>query len=62
MTSEEKARIRELPILIANENDPEKMKLFAAELERLLVAETRERTESRMATNPLTPYRSESAL
>jgi len=43
MTLEEKARIRELPILIANENDPEKMKLFAAELERLLVAETRER-------------------
>jgi len=40
MTSEdEKARIRELPGLIDAERDPEKIKLLAAELERLLIAE-----------------------
>jgi hypothetical protein len=36
MTPEEEARIRELPKLIANENDPAKMKLLAIELTRLL--------------------------
>ena len=40
MTSdEEKARIRELPGLIEAERDPEKIKVLAAELERLLIAE-----------------------
>lgn len=43
MTPEEKARIRELPKLIANENDPEKMKVLAQELQRLLTTEARER-------------------
>jgi hypothetical protein len=36
MTPEEEARIRELPKLIADEKDNEKMKALAAELERLL--------------------------
>jgi hypothetical protein len=36
MTPEEEARIRELPKLIANENDPAKMKVLAIELTRLL--------------------------
>ena len=36
MTPDEQARIRELPKLISNENDPEKMKKLAAELQRLL--------------------------
>lgn len=39
MTAEEKARIRELPKLIANENDPAKMKVLATELVRLLTLE-----------------------
>jgi hypothetical protein len=43
MTPEEQARIRELPKLIAYENDPEKMKVLAAELERLLTLEARQR-------------------
>jgi len=41
MTPEEKARLRELPKLIAQQNDPEKMKVLAAELERLLILEGR---------------------
>lgn len=36
MTPEEEARIRELPKLIADEIDPEKVTILAAELERLL--------------------------
>jgi hypothetical protein len=36
MTAEEKARIRELPKLIADENDFAKMKVIATELVRLL--------------------------
>ena len=39
MTPEEKARIRELPKLIANERDPAKIKALAAELEKLLILE-----------------------
>jgi hypothetical protein len=34
-----------LPTLIANENNPERMKTLAAELDRLLSIETTERTE-----------------
>jgi len=45
MTPEEIVRIRELPTLIANENNPERMKTLAAELEHLLRNEIRERTE-----------------
>jgi len=41
MTPEEQARLRQLPKLIAEENDPEKMKVLAAELERLLILEGR---------------------
>jgi hypothetical protein len=41
MTPEDQTRLRELPKLIAQENDPEKMKLHAAELERLLMLEGR---------------------
>jgi hypothetical protein len=41
MTPEEQARLRQLPRLIAEENDPEKMKVLAAELERLLILEGR---------------------
>ena len=41
MTPEEQALLRELPKLIAQENDPEKMKVLAAELERLLILEGR---------------------
>jgi hypothetical protein len=41
ITPEEQARLRELPRLIAEENDPEKMKVLAAELERLLILEGR---------------------
>jgi len=36
---EEKDRIRELPGLIEAERDPYKIKVLAAELERLLIAE-----------------------
>ena len=39
VTPEDEARIRELPGLIATERDPEKIKLFAAELEGLLTIE-----------------------
>jgi hypothetical protein len=39
MTPEDMARIRELPKLIAEEKDPAKMKVLAAELERLLSLE-----------------------
>ena len=52
MTPEEKARIRELSKLIANERDPAKIKALAAELERLLIMEgkwlraTREKPKS----------------
>ena len=41
MTPEEQARLRQLPKLIAEENDPERMKALAAELERLLILEGR---------------------
>jgi hypothetical protein len=41
MTPEEQARLRELYKLIAQENDREKMKVLAAELERLLILEGR---------------------
>jgi len=41
MTPEEQARLRQLPRLIAEENDPEKMKILAGELERLLILEGR---------------------
>jgi hypothetical protein len=41
MTSEEQARLRQLPRLIAEENDLEKMKVLAGELERLLILEGR---------------------
>lgn len=41
MTPEEQARLRELPKLIAEESDSEKMKVLAAELERLLILEGR---------------------
>jgi len=41
MTPEEQARLRQLPRLIAEENDPEKMKILASELERLLILEGR---------------------
>ena len=41
MTPEEHARLRELPRLIAQEDNPEKMKVLAAELERLLILEGR---------------------
>ena len=37
MPPEDEARIRELPNLIANESDPERIKVLAAELERLLI-------------------------
>lgn len=47
MTPDELARIRELPKLIANENDPAKMKVLAAELERLLKMEVRERNDKK---------------
>jgi hypothetical protein len=36
MTPDEEARIRVLPRLIAEERDPAKLKVLAAELERLL--------------------------
>lgn len=39
VTPEDEARIRELPNLIANESNPERIKLLAAELERLLIIE-----------------------
>lgn len=41
MTPEEKARIRELPKLIAHENDPAKMRVLAAELVRLLTTDAK---------------------
>lgn len=41
-TPEKTARLRELPRLIANENDPEKMKTLALELQRLLNEEAAE--------------------
>jgi hypothetical protein len=37
MTPEEEARIRVLPKLIENEKDPEKVKMLADELGRLLM-------------------------
>lgn len=52
VTPEEKARISELPKLIANERDAAKIKVLAAELERLLIMEgkwlraTREKPKS----------------
>lgn len=39
MTPEEKIRVRDLPKLIANENDFAKMKVLTIELERLLAKE-----------------------
>jgi hypothetical protein len=39
MSPEEKARLRELPSLIANERDPEKIKVLAVELEELMIAD-----------------------
>jgi len=45
MTSKENVRIRELPNLIADESNPKKMISLAAELERLLACECRERKE-----------------
>jgi hypothetical protein len=39
MSPEEKARLRELPSLIANESDPEKIKVLAVELEELMIAD-----------------------
>jgi hypothetical protein len=47
MTPEKQTRLRELPKLIAAENDLEKMKTLAAELQRLLDEETAERDGSR---------------
>jgi hypothetical protein len=38
MTPEDEARIRELPKLIADEQNPVKVEILAAELERLLTA------------------------
>ncbi len=52
MTPEERARIRQLPALIANENDPEKMKILAAELQRLLSIEAMESALIRSGTKP----------
>ena len=39
MTPEQNQRIRELPFLIDNEKDPDKLKELAAELESLLAAQ-----------------------
>jgi hypothetical protein len=36
MTPEKRARLRELPALIANEDDPDAMKNLALEFQRLL--------------------------
>jgi hypothetical protein len=47
MTPEKRTRLRELPKLIASENDLEKMKILAAELQRLLDEEATERDLSR---------------
>lgn len=43
MTPEKKARLRDLPKLIAEENDIEEMKSLALELQRLLDEEAAER-------------------
>lgn len=43
MTPEKRTRLRELPKLIAAENDLEKVKILAAELQRLLDEEASDR-------------------
>ena|SRR5215469_11580170 len=50
MTTEKKSRLHELPKLIANENDFEKMKALAQELQRLLDEEAAERDAGRLAS------------
>lgn len=49
MTPEKKARLRELPRLIANENDFDKMKTLALELQRLIDEDAAERDLGRLA-------------
>lgn len=44
MTSEEEMRFRELPNIIANENDPGNVVMLAAELELLLTIKLEEPT------------------
>ena len=52
MAPEERVRIRELPGLIANESDPEKVKVLAAELQRLLSMEALETVLVRRVEKP----------
>ena len=47
MTPEEEARIRVLPKLIENEKDPEKVKMLADELGRLLMLARRPRPRAK---------------
>lgn len=47
MTPEDRTRLRELPKLIAAENNLEKMKILAAELQSLLDKEASEQDLSR---------------
>jgi hypothetical protein len=59
MTPEEQARLREVPTLIANERDPEKVMVLAAELQSLLIAEGKgvaaSGVQPRRNHDPLTP-------
>jgi hypothetical protein len=53
MTPEDEARIHELPKLIANEKDPDKVEILAAELEHLLrmLLESRKKLPTDNAAN-----------
>ena len=52
MTPENRARLRELPALIANEDDTDVMKNLALEFQRLLDEEAAERDLGRLADSP----------
>ena len=49
MTPDKRTRLRELPKLIAEEDNTDKMKILAAELQRLLDEEAAERDIGRKA-------------
>lgn len=49
MTPEKKARLRELPTLIANEDDADTLKNLALEFQRLMDEEAAERDRGRQA-------------